>query len=108
MTRYIRLFATIVPILTGIGLDNAASAQKRGGVLTMFSLDSPGGLSMLEEATVFSMGPMAGVFNNLIMFNQHVKHNSMESIVPDLAHRLVLEHRSARADLSRAPGCPIS
>ena len=28
---------------------------------------------------------MMGVFNNLIMFDQHVKQNSLASIVPDLA-----------------------
>src|SRR5260370_38187845 len=28
---------------------------------------------------------MMGVFNNLVMFDQHVKQNSLESIVPDLA-----------------------
>ena len=26
-----------------------------------------------------------GVFNNLVMFDQHVKQNSLASIVPDLA-----------------------
>jgi len=28
---------------------------------------------------------MMGVFNNLVMFDQHVKQNSLASIVPDLA-----------------------
>jgi peptide/nickel transport system substrate-binding protein len=28
---------------------------------------------------------MMGVFNNLVMFDQHVKQNSQDSIVPDLA-----------------------
>ena len=28
---------------------------------------------------------MMGVFNNLVMFDQHVKQNSLQSIVPDLA-----------------------
>jgi hypothetical protein len=28
---------------------------------------------------------MMGVFNNLVMFDQHVPQNSMRSIVPDLA-----------------------
>ena len=29
--------------------------------------------------------PMMGVFNNLVMFDQQVKQNSLESMVPDLA-----------------------
>jgi peptide/nickel transport system substrate-binding protein len=28
---------------------------------------------------------MSGVFNNLVMFDQHVPQNSLRSIVPDLA-----------------------
>ncbi len=51
----------------------------------MYSPDSPASMSILEEATVFAEGPMMGVFNNLVMFDQHVKQNSLQSIVPDLA-----------------------
>src|SRR6266487_4316326 len=32
-----------------------------------------------------TLGPMMGVFNNLVMFDQHVKQNSLDKIVPDLA-----------------------
>jgi hypothetical protein len=51
---------------------------KQGGVLKMYSPDSP-------EATVFAEGPMMGVFNNLVMYDQHVPQSSLQSIVPDLA-----------------------
>src|SRR5216683_1357626 len=60
-------------------------AQKRGGVLKMYIPDSPASMSVLEEATVISRGPMMGVFNNLVMFDQQVKQNSLQSVVPDLA-----------------------
>jgi peptide/nickel transport system substrate-binding protein len=50
-----------------------ASAQKQGGVLRMYNPDSPASMSILEEATVFAEGPMMGVFNNLVMYDQHVK-----------------------------------
>jgi peptide/nickel transport system substrate-binding protein len=63
----------------------AAFAQKRGGILKMYSPDSPASMSIHEEATVFAEGPMMGVFNNLVMFDQHVPQNSLQSIVPDLA-----------------------
>ena len=62
-----------------------ASAQKAGGTLTMYTVDSPASMSILEEGTVFAERPMMGVFNNLVMYNQHVKQNSLQSIVPDLA-----------------------
>ena len=42
-------------------------------------------MSMHEEATGAVNRPMMGVFNNLVMFDQHVAQNSMASIVPDLA-----------------------
>ena len=62
-----------------------ASAQKAGGILKMYTPDSPASMSILEETTMFAQGPMMGVFNNLVMFDQHVKQNSLDSIVPDLA-----------------------
>jgi peptide/nickel transport system substrate-binding protein len=62
-----------------------AVAQKAGGVLKIPALDSPASMSIHEESTIAVLGPMMGVFNNLIMFDQHVPQNSLESIVPDLA-----------------------
>jgi len=38
-----------------------------------------------RRSDVRRRGPMMGVFNNLVMFDQHVKQNSLASIVPDLA-----------------------
>src|SRR5215472_7890543 len=78
--------ALVVTIaLVAISAAGTAWAQKRGGILKTYDPDSPGGLSIQEEATVFARGPMGGVFNNLIMFDQHVPQNGLQSIVPDLA-----------------------
>ena len=82
-----------------------AHAQKRGGILTMSSPDSPGGLSLLEEATVFAQGPIAGVFNNLIMMDQHAKHNSLDGFPSGLV--LVVVGRVSRAELRTPPGCQV-
>jgi hypothetical protein len=60
-------------------------AQKSSGVLRIPALDSPASMSIHEESTIALLGPMMGVFNNLVMFDQHIKQNSIESIVPDLA-----------------------
>src|SRR5207237_488341 len=38
-----------------------------------------------EEGTFSVIIPMMGVFNNLVLFDQHVPQNSLASIVPDLA-----------------------
>ena len=64
---------------------DAAFTQKPGGVLKMYSPDSPASMSIHEEATVFADGPMMGVFNNLVIYDQHVPQSSLQSIVPDLA-----------------------
>ena len=72
-------------LLAALLVAAAAFAQKSGGVLQMSHFDSPASMSMHEEATGAVNRPMMGVFNNLVMFDQHVPQNSMRSIVPDLA-----------------------
>src|SRR4029077_6624326 len=62
-----------------------AKAEKPGGVLKSYSIDSPASMSIHEEATVFALRPAMGVFSNLVIYDQHVKQNSMQSIVPELA-----------------------
>src|SRR5438128_3433569 len=84
MMRYLGAFAMAAPLLVAVAAE-PASAQKAGGVLKMYSPDSPASMSIHEEATFVAEGPMMGVFNNLVLFDQHVKQNSLDSIVPDLA-----------------------
>src|SRR5712671_5315044 len=84
MNQNIRAFAA-GGLLIALSTADAAFAQKQGGILKMYSPDSPASMSIHEEATVFAQRPMMGVFNNLVMFDQHVKQNSLQSIVPDLA-----------------------
>src|SRR6516225_2513747 len=85
MMRYLGAFAMAAPLLVVVASGAPASAQKPGGILKMYSPDSPASMSIHEEATFVAEGPMMGVFNNLVMFDQHVKQNSQDSIVPDLA-----------------------
>ena len=70
---------------------HSAFAQKPGGTLHMPHPDSPGSMSILEESTINTLAPMMGVFNNLVMFDQHVAQNSLQSIVPDLAESWSLD-----------------
>jgi peptide/nickel transport system substrate-binding protein len=85
MKPNLRGFAAAGSLFLAMFAVEAAFAQKQGGILKMYSPDSPASMSIHEEATVFSEGPMMGVFNNLVMFDQHVPQNSLQSIVPDLA-----------------------
>jgi peptide/nickel transport system substrate-binding protein len=84
MMRCLGAFAMTAPLLVAVAAE-PASAQKAGGILKMFSPDSPASMSIHEEATFVAEGPMMGVFNNLVMFDQHTPQNSLDSIVPDLA-----------------------
>ena len=87
MRRKRRLFGvTCWPLLAiALAITGPALAQKPGGMLKLYNIDSPASMSIHEEATVFSQMPMMAVFNNLVMFDQHVKQNSLQVIVPDLA-----------------------
>ena len=85
MTRCVLRLMGIALVLAAIGLAAPAAAQKRGGILRLWLLDSPASMSIHEEATVVAERPVMGVFNNLVLFDQHVPQNSMATIVPDLA-----------------------
>ena len=85
MRRHLGACAAAAPLLVAIGMLQPAIAQKSGGVLRVGHFDSPASVSMLEESTAAVNRPMMGVFNNLVMFDQHVPQNTLRSIVPDLA-----------------------
>ncbi|HEX3864206.1 MAG TPA: ABC transporter substrate-binding protein [Stellaceae bacterium] len=74
-----------VCLLALLALAGPALAQKSGGILRLYHRDSPASMSILEEATISTVMPIMPVFNNLVLFNQHVPQNSLKSIVPDLA-----------------------
>src|SRR5262250_182697 len=85
MTRGPCVLAAAFSLLLASSSANMAAAQKHGGILKMGHFDSPASMSMLEESTQAVNRRMSGVFNNLVMFDQHVPQNSLRSIVPDLA-----------------------
>jgi peptide/nickel transport system substrate-binding protein len=72
-------------LLLALSAGHPAWAQKRGGILRLVSPGSPANMSILESSTLFTEMPMMGVFNNLIMFDQHKPQVSLDTIVPDLA-----------------------
>ncbi len=85
MKRGLRVLSVVGGLLAVSGAAQTAFAQMAGGILKMYDPDSPASMSILEEVTPVATGPMMGVFNNLVLFDQHVKQNSLQSIVPDLA-----------------------
>ena len=81
-----------------------AFAQKRAAFCKLYCPDSPPSVSMLEEANAYcARGPMMGVFNNLVMFDQHVPQNSLAIDRARSGDGLVLERGGDRADLAAAP-----
>src|SRR2546426_11755986 len=80
-----RLVTAFFGLFAMMAATGAALAQKHGGILKQYIIDSPASMSIHEETTVVSERPMMGVMNNLVIFDQHVKQNSLASILPDLA-----------------------
>ena len=60
-------------------------AQKHGGVLTVPHIDSPPSPSIQEEATASVVIPFMPMFNNLVIFDQHIPQHSLDTIRPELA-----------------------
>src|SRR5580704_11453752 len=85
MQRSWRGLAAIGAVLLLLCAGTAVQAQKRGGILKMYTPDSPASMSIHEEATLFAQGPMMGVFNNLLMSDQHKPQVSMQTLTHDLA-----------------------
>jgi peptide/nickel transport system substrate-binding protein len=85
MERRLRAIATTGSLLICLFAAQPALAQKSGGVLKISFFDNPASMSLHEEATGAALRPMMGVFNNLVMYDQHVAQNSPDSIIPDLA-----------------------
>src|SRR5690242_9517764 len=72
-------------LIAGLAAAAPAFAQKPGGTLHIPLGTSPASMSIHEESTIAVLGPMMGVFNNLVMFDQHIAKNGLDTVVPDLA-----------------------
>ena len=78
--------ALVTAILAGIAVSTAQTAEpKHGGILNVYHRETPPSLSIHEEATFSVNVPAMGLFNNLVIYDQHKQQNSMGTIVPELA-----------------------
>jgi peptide/nickel transport system substrate-binding protein len=80
MTRCAPVAALCCMLMAG-----TAVAQQSGGTLRVYHRDSPASMSIIEEASLSTSMPMMAVFNNLVIYDQHIAQNSLQTIVPDLA-----------------------
>ena len=62
-----------------------AFAQKYGGWLTIPHIDTPPSPSIQEEGTASVVIPFMPLFNNLVIFDQHIAQHSIGTIRPELA-----------------------
>ena len=92
-----------VLFLAAVAAD-AALAQKSGGVLKIYHRDSPASMSILEESTLSTVLPVMGVFNNLVIYDQHVAQNRQQSIVPELATSWSWSEDGTRLTFELRPG----
>ncbi|MSP01052.1 MAG: peptide ABC transporter substrate-binding protein [Acetobacteraceae bacterium] len=62
-----------------------AQTPRSGGTLRIYQRDNPASASIHEEATYSTTAPFMGVFNNLVLNDQHIPRTSMDTIRPELA-----------------------
>src|SRR5580704_14289847 len=81
-----RFAALATAMLTTLSFTAAqADEPKHGGILKIYHRETPPSLSIHEEATFTVNAPAMGLFNNLVVYDQHKPQNSMGTIVPELA-----------------------
>jgi peptide/nickel transport system substrate-binding protein len=79
------IFPSIALALIAMIAASPAAAQKKGGTLRLYHNDNPPSTSLLEESTIASVMPFAAVFNNLVVFDPAKPHESIDTVIPDLA-----------------------
>jgi len=73
-----RTFAALSGLGIALAAPNMASAQKQGGTLRVYHRDSPASMSIVEEGSISAIMPMMAVFNNIVLFDQHVPQNRVQ------------------------------
>jgi peptide/nickel transport system substrate-binding protein len=82
-TKFAALATAVLATLT---IANAQAAEpKHGGILKIYHRETPPSLSIHEEATFSVNVPAMGIYNNLIIYDQHKAQASLDTIEPELA-----------------------
>ena len=85
-----------------------AAAQKKGGTLRLYHNDNPPSASLLEESTIASVTPFSAVFNNLVIFDSTKVHESIDTIIPDLAESWSWDSDQHQTDLQAPAGREVA
>src|SRR6201995_5544925 len=76
---------TLIAFLAVLVIATPAAAQKKGGTLRLYHNDLPPSASLHEESTIASVTPFAAIFNNLVVFDPEKPHESLDTVIGDLA-----------------------
>jgi peptide/nickel transport system substrate-binding protein len=80
-----KLVAPTVLLAAILSAATPALAQKKGGTLRLYHNDTPPSTSLHEESTIASATPFAAIFNNLVVFDPAKQHESLDTVIGDLA-----------------------
>ena len=103
MRRLFSILSVTAIAVSGVVVSQAL-AQKRGGVLKIYHRGNPPSGSIHEEATVSTVMPYMSIFNNLVIFDQKKKVNSMETIQPELGLSWSWDATKTRLTFKLRPG----
>jgi peptide/nickel transport system substrate-binding protein len=82
-----RILALVTLLLAVASAAAQSQTPKRGGVLNAMLGEDPPGFSMHEAGTVSASWPMMSCYSNLVLFDQLKAHESVDTVVPELAER---------------------
>ena len=75
----------LTSIAGALALSQETAAQKQGGTLRVYHWDVPASASIHEEATLSTLMPFMGLFNNLVLFDLFAPINRLDTIQPEIA-----------------------
>ena len=102
------LAAAALLLLPACQVASAEDQPKSGGILKFYHRDSPGSASIHEGATYSVNIPFMPVYNNLVIYNQHIAQNSIDIDRPGTRRELGLEQRQQDPDLQIAAGRQVA
>jgi peptide/nickel transport system substrate-binding protein len=83
--RSVRTLAVAVLSVLAVCGVSLAGEPKSGGIFRIYHRDSPGNASIHEGATYSVNIPFMPIYSNLVIFDQHIAQNSVDTIRPELA-----------------------
>ena len=83
--RSVRTLAVAVLSVLAAYDISLAGEPKPGGIFRIYHRDSPGNASIHEGATYSVNIPFMPIYSNLVIFDQHIAQNSVDTIRPELA-----------------------